>query len=167
MSGSTIAAPPFTSDLSERGGTMTQTWADWFVLQVLKRLQQGALVLAHPVDAGGTTTARNQTASIAPTAFNLTSITAGIYRIGWVARVTTAAGTSSSLTVTVSYTRLGVGCTQTSVAVTSNATNLPGSGFFAIHSDGASPISYSTTYASVGVPVMNYELDVTCENIAS
>ncbi len=162
----TISSPPSTSAITQGQGIITQIWLDWFVLVVLKAIQAGVRLLSHPVESGGSTTATSQNASIAATAFPLTSITAGLYRVAWTARVTTPAGINSSLSVSVNYTRLGTGCTQTSTSLTSNATNLPGSGSFLVHNDGGSPISYFTTYASAGVPAMIYEIDATCESVA-
>ncbi len=161
-----IAPPPLSTDVSEKGGTITQNWADWITLSLVRRLQAAVSTLSHPVDPGSTTTVDSSSASIGVTSFPLSTVNAGMYRVGWAARVTTAAGISSSLTVSVAYTRLGVSCVQTSAAMTSNATNQPASGSFILHADGGAPITWSTTYGSSGAPAMVYELDMTCENVA-
>ncbi len=159
MSSRQIAAPPLTTPIA--GNLfLTQNWADWGIIQALAFLQSVASVVAAPVTLTG------QHASLGATAFNIKSVTAGLYRMGWTARVTTAASVSSSLTVSVAYTRLGISCTQTSAAMVGNSTSLPVSGEFILHSDGASPILFSTTYASSGSPAMSYELDAFCENVA-
>ena len=159
MSTATIAPPPLGNDVDSKGGTMTQNWADWIVISLLGRLQKCPTMQ-------GSVSLTNQNASVALTPFNLKTVNAGIYRVGWTARVTTAAAVNSSLSVTIGYSRLGIACTQTSSTLATNATNLPGSGIFTFHVDGNTPIEYQTTYASTGVPAMVYELDLTCENVA-
>lgn len=154
---SAIAEPPITTPITATGAFLSQTWADWIVLQLMLRVQQVAQVKATPATLTG------QTTSLGVTAFKIGTINAGTYRVNWTARVTTPASSSSSLQVVVSYTRSGVSCTQTSTALTSNATNAPGSGFFELNSDGGAPISYSTVYSSTGGVSMIYELDASIE----
>lgn len=155
-----LAAPPTTTPLVSSTRYIDGFWADWLIRSLVNGVQNAP----QSVTPGPELV--NQSASVGVTPFNLGSIVAGRYRMSWTARVTTAASVSSSLTVTVSYTRKGVSCTQTSGAMTSNATGQPASGVFLINSDGGSPISYSTTYASTGAPVMVYELDATIESVS-
>lgn len=156
-----IAEPPFTTDVTERGGVMTQNWADYMTLAIIQRLQQTTQIVASPAIA------ETLSAAYPLTQFTIQDQAAGKYRVTWTVRITTPATVSSSIAVVVSYTRNGVSCTQTSAAVTSNATNLPGSGTFNLRNDGGSPISLSATYASSGVTAAVYELDGTCEFVAS
>jgi hypothetical protein len=86
----------------------------------------------------------------------------GLYRVTWRFRLSTAATTSSSLTLTITATD-GVTVTYNTAAYTGNVTNLPQSGVFLVRSDAGTPLSYSTTYASVGGTAMVYELDITLE----
>ncbi len=160
MSIGTIASPPFGTPLDSKGGFMTQQWSDWFVIALMQRLQTCPQMISHPATATG------QTASYPNTSFNVSSIVQGIYRVCWTARITTAASVSSNLSVTIGYTRAGVACTQTSQSLTSNASNLPGSGIFTLNSDGGSPITYSTTLASVGTAPV-YEFDAELELVAA
>lgn len=155
----TIAPPPISTPITATGAFIGQNWADWIVLQLMQNVQQTAQIKATPA------TLTAQSASLGVTAFKMASINAGTYRVNWTARVTTPASSSSSLTVTVSYTRAGVSCTQTGAAMTSNATNAPASGTFMVNSDGGAPISYSTTYSSTGGVSMIYELDASCEEV--
>lgn len=106
-----------------------------------------------------------QSASIGVTSIPAASLAGGLYRVTYWARVTTAAGTSSSLSVTLSWTDSGVACSKAFTAVTGNTTATTDSNSYLVNIDGASPISYSTTYASVGAPAMIYALSLTLEGM--
>jgi len=106
-----------------------------------------------------------QIASIGATPLATAALAEGWYRVTVYARVTTAAATSSSLIPTITHTDSGISCSQSGDAMTSNVATLPKSWTFLVYSDGAAPISYSTTYASVGVPAMAYRLDVILEQL--
>lgn len=106
-----------------------------------------------------------QTASIALTAIPTSSLASGLYRATYCVRVTTAAGTSSSISVSFHWTDGGVSCSLASTALTGNLTSTVGSGSALINIDAATPISYSSTYASVGAPVMAYALSITLEEM--
>ena len=108
-----------------------------------------------------------QTASVGTTPFPLGSIAPGIWRISYTARITTPATTSSSLTVTITWTDGGVTMTQTGAAITGNTTATGQSGSVVIRVDASTPISYSTTYASVGGMPMAHALDLVCELLAA
>lgn len=137
-------------------GQMTKVFADW-----LRSLVQRAQVAAYALLTVALT---GQAASIAATDL-APSAAAGLYRVTYRFRVSTAATTSSSLQFTVTSTEGGVSCTQNSAAYTGNVTTAPQSGSFLVHADASSPISYSTTYASVGATPMAYELDVVLEQL--
>lgn len=106
-----------------------------------------------------------QAASIVSTPIPTTTLAGGYYRVSFYARVTTAAATSSSLIVTLSWTDGGVSCGISSVAVTGNLTSTVATGTAVIEIDQATGIAYSTTYASVGVPAMQYKLTVILESL--
>ena len=106
-----------------------------------------------------------KTASIGATAFDRTSKDAGMYRIGYFARITTAATTSSSLTVTMSGTNGGVAVSFAGSAMTANSTATVQSGNFYLQADAATDIKYATTYASSGGTAMVYSLWVTLERV--
>lgn len=111
------------------------------------------------------TSVSGQTAAISATPIPTEALSAGWYRVTVYARVTTAAGVSSSLTPTITHTDTGQTCTQSGTALTSNAIGTPASWTFLVYSDAASPISYSTAYASAGAPAMIYKLDVILEQL--
>jgi hypothetical protein len=106
-----------------------------------------------------------QSASIGATDFSGGALGAGYYRLTYYARITQAAGTSSSLTVTFSWTESAVALAVSGAAMTGNTTTTVQSGSVMVLIDDAAPISYSTTYASVGVPVMQYRLSVVIEDV--
>jgi|TARA_R100000049_G_C1939092_1_gene83049 hypothetical protein len=105
-----------------------------------------------------------QSASIGTTAIPTATLATGLYRVGWTAKLTTAATTSSSLTVTLTWTR-GVTVTFAGAAITGNTTATFQSEIKQIKIDASSPVSYATTYVSVGATPMVYELAVVLERM--
>jgi uncharacterized membrane protein len=134
---------------------ITKAWNEWF-RSVVTRAQDAAVALV-------TIALSAQTASLGLTTL-IPVAAAGLYRVSYRFRVSTAASVSSSLDVTVSTTEGGIACQQTSAAYTGNATNRPQSGAFLVKADAATPIQISTAYASVGTPMV-YELDYVAEQI--
>lgn len=128
-----------------------------FLLPFLTRINTTATALVSVVLTA-------QTAAIATTAL-VPLAASGRYRIFVHARVTTAAGTSSSLIPTISYTTGGIACTQDGDALTANVPNRPKGWTFVIKVDTATPISYSVAYVSVGIPALVYEADVIVEGL--
>ncbi len=106
-----------------------------------------------------------QTASIGATALDTGSLDPGVYRTSYTARVTTAATTSSSLTVTLGWTDGGVAQSQSGAAMTGNTTATAQNGTVLMHIDEATNITYATTYASSGATAMQYSLYVLAEQI--
>jgi hypothetical protein len=119
---------------------------------------------AGPERLNQVTSKTAQTASIGTTSI-VAAPSAGYYRVSVYARITTAASTSSSLIVTISWTDGGVSCTRACTAITGNTTaNTPDPPFSVfLHSDAVLAISYATTYASVGGTPMAYRVDVALE----
>lgn len=108
-----------------------------------------------------------QAASIGATDFSTGGLNAGLYRLSYYARITQAATTSSSLIVTFDWTDTGVATSHSFAAITGNttATNNGSPDSKLIYSDAASPIRYSTTYASVGGTPMQYSLQIVLEKV--
>lgn len=157
-----LPGPPLRSAIVEDGTrpgavkwSMTKQFADW-----LLALVQRAQTVAVAVASLGLTA---QSASLGLTA--VVPVASGVYRVSWHVRVTTAASTSSSIQVSVVSTEGGVACTQSGPAYAGNATNAPQSGTVLVHADPNTPISVSTTYASVGTPML-YALDVVVEQLS-
>src|SRR3990167_5870091 len=107
-----------------------------------------------------------QGAAITTTPIPLGSIPPGIWRISYIAQITTAAGVSSSLTVTISWTANGLAKSASGAAITGNTTTTVQFGTLIIRVDDSTPISYATAYASDAVGVMRYALDIVAEELA-
>lgn len=151
---------PFPADdplVDRKTLTATQVFIDWVT------------ALTTDVDASAarltSVTAETQSASIATTPFALGALASGLYRVTYFARITQAATTSSSLTPTVSFTHGGVSCSFSGTAMTGNTTSTVGTGSFLLSIDASSPVSYSTTYASVGGTVMKYLITFVVEQV--
>jgi len=99
---------------------------------------------------------------------------AGIYNVCWVQQITTAATVSSSLLVTIGWNNgssktttlfsLNGGVLQISADAT-NILNSTGGNCIMIFSSANQPITYATTYASVGATPMQYALFITAERL--
>lgn len=139
-------------------GLIHPRWLTWF-----RDLRQEVDSNPSRID---TVSLENQSASIGTTAIPTSSLVAGLYLVMAFTRVTTAATTSSSLQVDITATDDSVSYTQTGTAITGNTTSTTGRDFFFLSVDGASPVSYSTTYASVGATSMVYKLDLALMLIA-
>jgi hypothetical protein len=162
------ATPPFQEPIAEfrddRGrwqkARVTDPWAG-FLTELVQAL---GLSTGR---AGANASLSDQSASIGST--DLASgalLGAGLYRVSYYARITTPATVSSSLQVSYSWTDGGVTLVSTGAAMTGNTTATVQQGGGLIYSDGASPITYSATYASVGATAMKYRLAVTVERVS-
>jgi len=151
-----LASPPLQTPLIESAKQpfITRVWNNWFQ-SVVERVQAAAYA-EQKVQLTG------QAASI-PSTNLVVAPSAGLYRLTFRFRLTQAATTSSSLLVTVTATDGGVACALASAAYTGNAVNQPQTGTVLVRSDNGVPITYATTYASVGATPMQYALDVVAE----
>lgn len=136
-------------------GFISDPWADY-----MSRMAQSISAAATRISSASLT---DQGASIAGTDISNGGQPAGLYKIFYHARITQAATTSSSLTVTLSWTDGGVAQSQSFAAITGNTTATMQSNFLMIHTDTGTPIQYATTYASVGGTPMQYRFDVVLE----
>lgn len=155
-----LAAPPeqfveVSQGFGVSPGQLTLTAQRW-----LRSLVDRAQVAAYAITSVALTA---QVATIGLT--SLVPVASGRYRVSYRFRLRTAAGTSSSLQFSVWTTEGGVVCTQNSPAYTGNLTSEPQSGSFIVHADSSTPLQYSLTLASVGVPPAVYDLDVTVEQL--
>jgi hypothetical protein len=117
-------------------------------------------------DRRATVALAGQAASLGTTALPVASVSAGLWRVSYFARITTVAGVSSSLTVTMSYTTGSIAQSDSGAAMTGNTTATHQFGTLVIRVDADTPISYSTTYASNAAGAMRYSLDLACEALA-
>ena len=153
-----VAPPPIYSVTTDKStGRAHIDWVRWF----------NSLVQAFTVTPAkvGAVTASAQSAAIGTTAINTPSLSTGLYRLSVYARVTVAATTSSSLSVTIHWTDGGVACSATLGPVTGNLTTTVLQGQVIVNIDNATAISYSTSYASVGATAMQYKLVLSAEDL--
>ena len=106
-----------------------------------------------------------QVASLGATDISGGAAAAGLYRLDYYARVTTAAGTSSSLTITIDWTDTGVAQSQSFAAMTANTVTTQQSDSKLFYADKNAAIRISAAYASVGAPVMSYSLRAVLERM--
>lgn len=108
-----------------------------------------------------------QTASIG-TANIVASALAGVYRISYYMKITTAGSTSGSVTLTLVYTDEDDSTVVTYVVPTpANATDSTSvvSGTLIVDAKVSTAITYATTYASVGGTAMVYKLRLKAEKL--
>lgn len=151
-----IETAPWKNKLVDAGGFLTSPWARWISNALIPRTEQAAPTQTVIALTG-------QQASIGTTA--IYPLASGTYRVNWSILVTQAAGTSSSIQLAISATDGGVSVTHSVAAYTGNSTTAPQSGVFIVKCDASTPLSYSTTYASSGSPVMQHRLDVIVEGL--
>jgi hypothetical protein len=106
-----------------------------------------------------------QSASIGATDMSSGGLSAGLYEFAWYARITQAATTSSSLTVTLDWTDGGVSPSFSGAAITGNTVTTFQSETKLIRIDSLSPVRYSTVYSSSGATPMQYALYVTLTEV--
>jgi hypothetical protein len=136
---------------------MNERWYRWLSAFVAQQ-GSGVLTVGKTAHRVGINAAIGATTVFTPTIAGL------IYRVSYRARITTPAGVSSSLTVSVNWTEGGVACTKTFAALTGNTTaTVDGDGVL-IRPDTA-VVTYSTAYASNPASAMIYDLDVTVEDL--
>lgn len=106
-----------------------------------------------------------KTAAISATAIPANPLVAGYYRVSTFLRVTTAAGVSSSVAVTIAFTSGAVACSYTLSTLNANDVNEPVSDTRVLKVDSETDIEYSTTYASDPAAAMTYELSIVLERV--
>lgn len=103
----------------------------------------------------------DQAASIAATDLAGAALPEGRYSLMYWLTIVQAASVSSSIQITFSWTYRAVTKSASGAAITSNLTSANQSGSLPMFvSDGSSPITYATTYASSGATALNYDLFV-------
>jgi hypothetical protein len=157
-----LAPPPnYLVEREIRSGKVTDT--------ITKSFRQWLLALTTWIQACArvlkVVTLTNQVASIGSTPFEIATLSAGLYRLTYYARITTAASVSSSLTVSFGWTETTVTLAGSGSAITGNTTTTIASGSLVVRADASTTLTYSTTYASVGT-AMAYRLDVIVEQVA-
>ena len=134
-------------------GLMTPEWVPFFT-------NQNQIVAQTPQKISPAVALTGQVASISLTAIPAGVLAAGQYQVSFHFRITTAATSSSSLLVTLSWTDGGIACSKASAAVTTNTISTTDDAIHEISVDQSTAVSYATTYASVGATPMAYKLNV-------
>ena len=147
-------------------GLVSSPWFEYF-LQMQDRAEKSPYAIGTLFDM-----LTGQTAAIAATSLTIstptgltTKLSKGLYRVSTYVRITQAASTSSSLTVTLGWTDGTVACTSSGSAVTGNTTATTGSQSVMIRSDADGSVTYATAYSSSGATAMQYRLDVVLEQV--
>ncbi|HYE92385.1 MAG TPA: hypothetical protein VEA38_15255 [Terriglobales bacterium] len=136
----------------------TEAWEPFF--RSLKTRIEGSPERLTIVDTG------ELEASVGTTPLELPALPTGLYRISVYARITRAATTSSSLTVSIHHTDGGANPTKATAAMTGNTTATTNDPFVhLIHIDEDTALSYSTTYVSVGATPMKYRVFIVVEAV--
>jgi len=148
---------PLRDPVVDANRMLSQAWMKYLV-----RLP--ATLYAIPSRLNGETEIA-QAASIAATDISGAGLLAGLYRVSYYARVTQAATTSSSLVVTLGWTDGGVAQSYSGADMTGNTTATNQAGSVLIRVDAGQPVTYATTYGSVGGTVMQYAISVTLEKV--
>lgn len=166
MAGSPIPAMPLTSRVVDPpinkqdltgGWTLARSWVQW--LNTLAQAVQSTSPLLRTVSLSA------QAASLAPTPVPSVTTVTGIYRLSYFTRITQAATTASSLTVTLGWVTGGQPCTVVGAALVANTVTTNQSGVVVVTADQATSFTYSTSYSSTGATPMQYALTVTVERV--
>lgn len=106
-----------------------------------------------------------QNAAIDITQVTSETLTAGLYRVTYYARITSAAPISSSLTVNIFWDDGIVTCSKSFTTITGNTISTTGSESYMVQID-TPPLTFSTTYASNTAGSMQYSLSIVLEAIS-
>lgn len=159
-----VPPPVFEDGFTDEQGRLTSDAFNWFVINVLPRLNQSALSFL-----GNNNTPpfeqTNQNASIAATALALGSLSTGYYRVTSWLRITTPDGVSSSVTPFIDFTSKGVACVMNGAALTANAIGSPLSHTFMALVQSPGPIRVGTTYVSNTPGQAVYEVSFLVERV--
>ena len=151
---------PLLSALVTTTSHATEAFSRW-----LTALQVAVNRCAAIVSSDGTVSLTAQTAAIAATTIPILTVTAGLYRVSYTLRVTTAAGVTSSVQLTIGWTAGTVAQTEVGANVNGNTTASHDEGCFLLRADNATTLTYSTAYASNAANAMNYSLDIRVEQL--
>lgn len=139
---------------------MSKEWVNWILESLVP--QTDASVQITKVISLGTTIPLSAAIS---TSSAVLTIGPGLYRVGYIIRVTQAASTSSALQVTIGWVRNGVAMSSIGVSQTGNAVTTFESKIVNVRVDGLTDITYAVAYTSVGGTPMKYEIDVIVEQL--
>lgn len=150
-----VDPPPLIAPIAEgRNELLGADWQRWFLNTVLGNISQAGTIYAQSIALS------NQSTSIGTTNIPLPSLSRGDYVFFYYARITVTDGVSSSLTVRLGWTEGAVSLTLSGAAMTGDTTTTVQSASVPVFIDAATPLSYSTIYASNTPAKMRYTLRV-------
>ncbi len=147
---------PNSTPVTRERNLITEVWARWLTALI-------NAVNATAQRIAGVTLAAQGASVTTTTAY--TATTNALYRLSYVLRVTRAATTSSSATVTFGWTDGGVALSTTVGPLSSNTTTSVQSDTFTVGSDAGTAITYAIAYASVGATSMQYGFRLAVEQL--
>jgi hypothetical protein len=150
-------AAPLTTAVLGNDGKMNKEWEEYF--------HRMAVTLNAIPSILNLVSLSDQSAQIAYTAFENSTIVQGIYRVSGLVRVSRAAGTSSSIRLRFRWVQDGVAQQLIGVAQTGNTTATNRGESSIIRADAGTNISYRADYSSSGTPSMQFSLDAALERI--
>lgn len=158
-----LNSPPLQSEFEDLAvgsgkptGYFNRTWVNWFDdLWAWVKDARILLTQKHLL---------TQNASIASTPLQVGTVAKGWYAVTVYARATQAATTSGSVVVTIEHRDDGIAAHQDSPALTNDVAK-PLSYTFLVKMDASSPLTFATTYASVGATPLVYKLDLFVERL--
>lgn len=142
---------PFFDRIADPKGFVTQLWTQWLE-NVLVPLVQSA-----PSQVGQYANETPLNAALATTIL-ATVQGAGLYLFAAALQVVTAAGVSSNVQLTLTWTSNGVTQTENFTAIVNGTTASHGGYSFPIIVDANTPVTIATTYASNPASAMTYNL---------
>ncbi len=121
--------------------------------------------LLGPTRIGTPIALTGQNTSLSTAAVTSETLTAGLYRVTYYARITAVDLVSSSLTVSIAWDDGIVSCTHAFAAITGNTISTTGSESYMVRID-TPPITFTTTYVSNTPGAMTYALSIALEAVA-
>lgn len=154
-----LEPPPLISPIAEGRRELMQT--DWQKYQ----LAINTVLASSPTLYSAKIALTNQNTSLGTTNIPLPTLAQGDYVFFYYSRVTVPDGVSSSLIVRLRWTEGAVSLVLSGAAMTGNSTTTVQSGSVPVFIDGATPLAFSTTYASNTPGAMRYTLRIKVQSL--
>lgn len=144
---------PFWDALVIKTGEITDTWTKYFEQVLVPQVRLGTIITGKysngstPLNASLTTTILEETVP-----------TTGLYLFVAALQIVAAAGVTSSVSLTLTWTSNGITQSEVFGPITNGVNTDQLSAVFAIIADGGTPVSILTTYASNPANDMDYNL---------
>lgn len=143
---------PYWDALVDKAGMVTDLWTQWLDQSLLPQVQAAPTQIGQYSNGG---TPLDDALGITVVA-NVP--TTGLYLFVAALQIVVAAGVTSNVQLTLTWTSNGVTQTEAFTAIANGANTDHGSFPFSIIADGGTPVSISTTYASNPANAMQYNL---------